>query len=227
MKLFSRTTLSRCSTVHDPYQDKLSFSIFYWRSKLCHIILVSADFTVKTAINIFLLFDKYDLIYGAILTFSLRTHRRKRILKGFQITEVVKKPTQYYNMDTSETVTSPPPLGVGIGGLRYRACENITANLSEFGAFCSNATESTKNFGLEPAPEQESLVMIQKIVSIVVPILFGLIVLVGLFGNALVSLYILCTLYVLLTDNLSTVCYYIMHGHSCKASCTWIFKCLS
>lgn len=98
-------------------------------------------------------------------------------------------------MDTSGTVTSPPPLGVGIGGLRYRACENITANLSEFGAFCSNATESTKNFGLDPAPEQESLVMIQKIVSIVVPILFGLIVLVGLFGNALVSDFILCFQY--------------------------------
>lgn len=94
-------------------------------------------------------------------------------------------------MDTSETVTSSPPLGVGIGGLRYRACQNITANFSEFGAFCSNATESTKNFGLDPAPEQESLVMIQKIVAIVVPILFGLIVLVGLFGNALVSDFIL------------------------------------
>jgi hypothetical protein len=105
-------------------------------------------------------------------------------------------------MDTSGTVTSPPPLGVGISGLRYRACENITANLSEFGAFCSNATESTKNFGLDPVPEQESLVMIQKIVSIVVPILFGLIVLVGLFGNALVSNLTLCSRNVYSTQTL-------------------------
>ncbi|XP_023710282.1 allatostatin-A receptor isoform X1 [Cryptotermes secundus] len=105
-------------------------------------------------------------------------------------------------MGTSETVTSPPPLGVGIGGLRYRACENITANLSEFGAFCSNATESTKSFGLDPAPEQESLVMIQKIVSIVVPILFGLIVLVGLFGNALVVLVVAANQQMRSTTNL-------------------------
>jgi hypothetical protein len=109
-------------------------------------------------------------------------------------------------MDTSGTVTSPPPLGVGISGLRYRECENITANLSEFGAFCSNATESTKNFGLDPVPEQESLVMIQKIVSIVVPILFGLIVLIGLFGNALVSNFISCSQYVTILFKPSCMC---------------------
>jgi len=86
-----------------------------------------------------------------------------------------------------ETVTSPPLLGVGISGLRYQACGNITANLSELGAFCSNATENTDGYGLNPTPEQQSLALIQKVVSVVVPLLFGLIVVVGLFGNALVS----------------------------------------
>lgn len=85
------------------------------------------------------------------------------------------------------TVTSPPPLGVGISGLRYQSCENITANLSEPSAFCSNATEITDGYGLNPTPEQQSLALIQKVVSVVVPLLFGLIVVVGLFGNALVS----------------------------------------
>jgi hypothetical protein len=90
-------------------------------------------------------------------------------------------------MDLLGTVTSPPPIGVGISGLRYQACENVTANLSEIGAFCSNDSESTNGYGLNPAPEQQSLLLLQKIVSIVVPLLFGLIVIVGLFGNALVS----------------------------------------
>ena len=90
-------------------------------------------------------------------------------------------------MDTLGTVTSPPPLGVGIGGLRYQACENVTYNISVIGSFCSNATENTDGYGLNPTPEQQSLVLIQKVVSIVVPLLFGLIVVVGLFGNALVS----------------------------------------
>jgi hypothetical protein len=59
--------------------------------------------------------------------------------------------------------------------------------MSEFGAFCSNTTENVNGYGLVPLPEEQSLQLIQKVVSIVVPILFGLIVLVGLFGNALVS----------------------------------------
>jgi len=88
------------------------------------------------------------------------------------------------------TVTSPPPLGVGIGGLRYQACENITANLSDLGAFCSNATENTDAYGLNPTPEQQSLALLQKVVSVVVPLLFGMIVVVGLFGNALVVLVV-------------------------------------
>lgn len=93
-------------------------------------------------------------------------------------------------MDTLGTVTSPPPLGVGVGGLRYQACENLTWNISEMGSFCSNVTESIDGYGLNPTPEQQSLVLIQKVVSVVVPLLFGLIVVVGLFGNALVVLVV-------------------------------------
>jgi hypothetical protein len=94
--------------------------------------------------------------------------------------------SQHDEMDISGAVTSPPPLGVGVAGLRYYACVNSTANMSGFGAFCSNANDSF-NYGLHPGPDQQSLQKIQRVVSIVVPILFGLIVLVGLFGNALVS----------------------------------------
>ena len=108
-------------------------------------------------------------------------------LPGVRISPGLKKWTSKYKMDMLGTVTSPPPLGVGISGLRYQACENITANLSELGAFCSNATENTDGYGLNPTPEQQSLALIQKVVSVVVPLLFGLIVVVGLFGNALVS----------------------------------------
>lgn len=98
------------------------------------------------------------------------------------------------DMDISGTVTSPPPLGVGISGLRYHACGNITTNLSGLGAFCSNVNESTNGYGLDPLPEQQSLVLIQRVVSIVVPILFGIIVFVGLIGNALVSKRTSCNL---------------------------------
>ncbi|PSN53995.1 hypothetical protein C0J52_13485 [Blattella germanica] len=82
------------------------------------------------------------------------------------------------------TVTSPP-LGAGIPKLRYLACLNHTVNGTGLSAFCSNTTENANAFGLEPSPGQESLQLIQRVVSIVVPLLFGLIVLVGLFGNAL------------------------------------------
>jgi hypothetical protein len=58
--------------------------------------------------------------------------------------------------------------------------------LSDPGAFCSNVTENTDGYGLNPTPEH-SVVLIQKVVFVVVPLLFGLIVVVGLFGNALVS----------------------------------------
>jgi hypothetical protein len=89
-------------------------------------------------------------------------------------------------MDMSGTTTSPPPLGVGIGELRYRACGNITANFSGLSAFCSNSNDS---YGVDKSPE----LLIEKVVFIVVPLLFGLIVLVGLFGNALVSDWSSCS----------------------------------
>nr|AAK52473.1 allatostatin receptor [Periplaneta americana] len=105
-------------------------------------------------------------------------------------------------MDVSGTVTAPPPLGVGIGGLRYHACVNISVNTSELSAFCSNSSEQLNGYGLDPPPEPQSLQLIQKIVSIVVPLLFGLIVLVGLFGNALVVLVVAANQQMRSTTNL-------------------------
>ncbi|KAJ9584656.1 hypothetical protein L9F63_020996 [Diploptera punctata] len=100
--------------------------------------------------------------------------------------------------------TTLPPLGAGIPGLRYLACVNHTANGSEtgFSAFCSNISESSDSFGLDAPPEQQSLQLIQKVVSIVVPLLFGLIVLVGLFGNALVVLVVAANQQMRSTTNL-------------------------
>jgi hypothetical protein len=79
----------------------------------------------------------------------------------------------------ADSTTIHPPPGAGIPALRYRTCLNATGNISV--AFCLNET----NFDEEPF--QESLHLIQKVVAVVVPLLFGLIVLVGLIGNALVS----------------------------------------
>jgi hypothetical protein len=78
-----------------------------------------------------------------------------------------------------DVATMHPPPGAGIPALRYRSCLNSTGNLSL--AFCVNETV--------PGDEiyQQSLEIIQKTVAIVVPLLFGLIVFVGLIGNALVS----------------------------------------
>ncbi|KAJ9578215.1 hypothetical protein L9F63_005560 [Diploptera punctata] len=80
-----------------------------------------------------------------------------------------------------EGTTIHPPPGAGIPALRYRTCLNTTNNYSL--AFCLNETY------LDEEAAQQSLHLIQKIVAIVVPLLFGLIVLVGLIGNALVSKY--------------------------------------
>lgn len=77
-----------------------------------------------------------------------------------------------------DTTIHPPPVA-GIPALRYRSCLNTTSNLSL--AFCVNETVTDE-------PHQQSLQLIQKTVAIVVPLLFGLIVLVGLIGNALVSI---------------------------------------
>jgi hypothetical protein len=79
-------------------------------------------------------------------------------------------------MDEAETIHPPP--GAGIPGLRYISCINATSNFSP--AFCANDTSDNDE-------HQKSLILTQEIVRIVVPLLFGIIVFVGLIGNALVS----------------------------------------
>jgi hypothetical protein len=79
-----------------------------------------------------------------------------------------------------DSTTIHPPPGAGIPALRYRSCLNTTSNISL--AFCGNETAPDEE------ETQQSLQLIQKIVAIVVPLLFGLIVMVGLIGNALVSI---------------------------------------
>jgi len=78
----------------------------------------------------------------------------------------------------AEAATIHPPPGAGIPALRYSSCVNTTINFSL--AFCSNDTSANDE-------HQLSLHLIQQIVAIVVPLLFGIIVFVGLIGNALVS----------------------------------------
>jgi len=80
----------------------------------------------------------------------------------------------------SEGKAIHPPPGVGIPALSYRSCLNMTENISL--AFCTNETI------VDEEASQQSLQFIEKIVAIVVPLLFGLIVVVGLIGNALVSI---------------------------------------
>jgi hypothetical protein len=91
----------------------------------------------------------------------------------------------------AEDTTIHPPPGAGIPALRYSSCLNETSNFSL--AFCVNDTVTDEEY-------RQSLYLIQKIVAIVVPLLFGIIVLVGLIGNALVSICGKCTcLHCLLT----------------------------
>jgi hypothetical protein len=78
----------------------------------------------------------------------------------------------------AEAATMHPPPGAGIPALRYSSCVNATTNFSL--AFCLNDTSGNDE-------HQLSLLLTQKIVAIVVPLLFGIIVFVGLIGNALVS----------------------------------------
>jgi hypothetical protein len=78
----------------------------------------------------------------------------------------------------AEAATIHPPPGAGIPVIRYSSCGNETTNISL--AFCVNDTIANDE-------QQMSLLLIQKIVAIVVPLLFGIIVFVGLIGNALVS----------------------------------------
>ncbi|XP_021924277.1 allatostatin-A receptor-like [Zootermopsis nevadensis] len=91
-----------------------------------------------------------------------------------------------------DTTIHPPPVA-GIPALRYRSCLNTTSNLSL--AFCVNETVTDE-------PHQQSLQLIQKTVAIVVPLLFGLIVLVGLIGNALVVLVVAANQQMRSTTNL-------------------------
>jgi len=78
----------------------------------------------------------------------------------------------------AEATTIHPPPGAGIPALRYSSCLNTTTNFSL--AFCNNDTSANDE-------NQVSLHLTQQIVAIVVPLLFGIIVFVGLIGNALVS----------------------------------------
>jgi hypothetical protein len=78
----------------------------------------------------------------------------------------------------AEVATIHPPPGAGIPALRYSSCVNATSNFSL--AFCLNDTNVNDE-------HQMSLYLTQKIVAVVVPLLFGIIVFVGLIGNALVS----------------------------------------
>jgi hypothetical protein len=77
----------------------------------------------------------------------------------------------------AEAGTIYPPLGAGIPALRYRSCENSTSNFSL--AFCINDTNIIDDGLISP--------ILTEVVAIVVPLLFGIIVFVGLIGNALVS----------------------------------------
>jgi allatostatin receptor len=88
--------------------------------------------------------------------------------------------------------------GVAIGGgvIRYAHCANLTANASEqLSSFCSNGT-AVENKDLEPE------VLMQNIVSVVVPLLFGIIVVLGLFGNALVVIVVAANQQMRSTTNL-------------------------
>lgn len=69
----------------------------------------------------------------------------------------------------------------------YTQCANLSANNSEiFASFCQpgNSTGSIPD-GMEP-----ELRVMEQIVSIVVPVLFGIIIILGLFGNALVVIVV-------------------------------------
>lgn len=90
---------------------------------------------------------------------------------------------------------APPYSGPGFPALRYVRCANLTDNLTEV-SFCGNVT-----FQILGEEEPEVMVM-ENIVSIVVPILFGLIVILGLFGNALVVIVVAANQQMRSTTNL-------------------------
>ncbi|XP_039290143.1 allatostatin-A receptor [Nilaparvata lugens] len=91
----------------------------------------------------------------------------------------------------------PNVMGVGIPVFMYNNCLNLT-NLSEV-AFCQNASSiSTPEDNGDP----DSFTVMEKIVSIAVPILFGIIVLLGLFGNLLVVIVVAANQQMRSTTNL-------------------------
>ncbi|CAH1390634.1 unnamed protein product [Nezara viridula] len=90
---------------------------------------------------------------------------------------------------------APPFSGPGFPALRYVRCANLTDNLTEV-SFCGNVS-----FQILGEEEPEVMVM-ENIVSIVVPILFGLIVVLGLFGNALVVIVVAANQQMRSTTNL-------------------------
>lgn len=97
----------------------------------------------------------------------------------------------------AEVPTIHPPPGAGIPALRYSSCVNATTNFSL--AFCLNDTIINDE-------HQVSLYLTQRIVAVVVPLLFGIIVFVGLIGNALVSIGpVQCSYSCLLTGSTRTL----------------------
>nr|QRN45461.1 allatostatin-A receptor [Carausius morosus] len=87
-----------------------------------------------------------------------------------------------------EDVSAPRVAGAGISQLRYAyaQCSNLSNASGELPAICRNTTVAADD---EDDAAQASQ-MITQIVAVVVPILFGLIVLIGLFGNALVVIVV-------------------------------------
>ncbi|XP_075231268.1 allatostatin-A receptor-like [Lycorma delicatula] len=85
-------------------------------------------------------------------------------------------------------------LGVGIPNIMYNNCVNLT-NMTEV-AFCQNSTNYNND---ENEPEYKVL---EQIVSVVVPLLFGIIVIIGLFGNLLVVVVVAANQQMRSTTNL-------------------------
>ncbi|RZF46225.1 hypothetical protein LSTR_LSTR010887 [Laodelphax striatellus] len=97
----------------------------------------------------------------------------------------------------SSMAVPPNVMGVGIPVFMYNNCLNLT-NLSEV-AFCQNASSITTP---EDNGDPDGFTVMEKIVSIAVPILFGIIVILGLFGNLLVVIVVAANQQMRSTTNL-------------------------
>lgn len=86
-------------------------------------------------------------------------------------------------------------IGKSVSDYRYVHCTNYSANHSEV-SFCRNTT------GAVPDDTEPELRVMEQIVSIVVPLLFGIIVILGLFGNALVVIVVAANQQMRSTTNL-------------------------